>query len=779
MKASRKNPALAGLVIVSALVLLVVGLPFAISADAPTEPTFTVTDTSGAAVQYAKVYAIPSADVDALAAVPLTLQTTGNYTAEALAADEPLEDLINGNYTPAGGGVATYQYGVTDGTGTAQIPGIASSTDTYFIYVQPAVDDSQHLPGGSTSRMAVTGVSLDDKVTDVAVSTKPSDLATFVGSSSCLSCHTDKTDVSKTAHKNGFMNPGEPSGLQDLSEFDGDDGEYNAAAALQYKFTETGTTVYFYDYDGTRKFDKFKTSETNPDPTGTIGNVWATVKVWKDPADGQYKMTFTNVKNPADPASPFTEVVDLTYGGGVYKQRYLTAQGTSIHMLPLQYNSRGTESAGSRTAKVWRDYHMDWWINNPTTTPTFKAQPANNNAADIQCASCHFNGYTVTKDVNGVFSATGVADPNGEIHPVTGDHRELNIGCETCHGAGSEHVAVGGNGEFIVTPQNTTPERESAICSQCHSRPQGNDSLGIKKDGPLNADNKTMPAGTSRADFLANFTSRHDAASGDMWTDGLHSKSHHQQYTDFIQTSMYRNGSQLETCSSCHNNHGPGTDRHQLSGTSDDTLCKTCHASVDSSDHQIEKSGYDMGASCIECHNVKISSSGAGTNPTGTYPHGDISSHLFDVPTKAQVGSAKMPVPYTNTCGACHWPLSGAPAPEQPDLSINVQRAYWGSYADYVSRIVSVDFGLANGSPGIAGNAYNVSVVGTVNTQGVTSVNTPLAVGAIPAGLGSAKPAVIRYSVPAGASYFRTSVFATGEDGVHNSYAYPGPMPGA
>lgn len=779
-KARRIIPTSVGFImmLMMGLVLLIVVLPFAISAAAPADPTFSVKDTSGAAVEYATVYAIPSADVVALASVPITLQATGNYTAEALTVDEPLEDLINGNFTPPGGGVATYESAVTDVYGVAVLPGIASSPETFFIYVKPA-DTNAHLPGGSITRDAVSGVSLDDRATDIVLSTKASASATFVGSSSCLGCHTDKTGVKKTAHKNGFMVPGAPSALQDLSEFDGNDGVFNAQAALENKFTETGTTVYFYDYDGTRKFDKFKTSETNPDPTGTVGNVWATVKVFKDAGDGKYKMTFSNIKNPADPSSPFTEVVDLVYGGGVYKQRYLTAANSSIHMLPLQYNSRGQENALERTRKVWRDYHLDWWINNPTTTPTFKTAPANNNAADIQCASCHFNGYNVSKDAAGIFSASGVSDPNGETHPVTGDHQELNIGCETCHGPGSDHIAAGGAGENIVTPQNTTPERESAICSQCHSRSQGNDSLGIKKDGPLNTANKTMVAGTSRADFLANYTSRHDASltAGDMWPDGLHSKSHHQQYTDFIQTAMYRNGTSLETCSSCHDNHAPGTDRNQLSGTSNDTLCVTCHASVNSSDHQIQKSGYDMGATCIECHNVKTSSSGAGTNVTGTYPHGDISSHRLDVPDKTKVGTAKMSVPYTNTCGACHWPLSNAPVAEQPALSLAKIGAFWGSYADYQARALSVSFNVNNGSPSIAGNAYNVQMVGSTNNNGVTSINTPLPVGHIPAGHGAAAPSVVRYNVPVGASYFWTTVYATAEDGAHAGYAYPGPLP--
>ncbi len=636
----------------SLLILAVFGI---LGCSSKADPNFSVKDTSGAPIVGATVFAIPVADVEALAAVPISRDDKefGNYSAEALTVDEPLEDLINGNFTPSGGGVTTYQKWVTDDQGKAEISGLAmGEADKYFIYVQPADDDSAHLPGGSLTRVPVTGDSLN-KVVEVTVSTKPSTEATFVGTSTCLGCHSDKSDVKKTAHKNGFMIPGEPSGLQDASNFDADDAEYNMFAALENKFTSTGTTIYFYDYDEKRKFDKFKTSETNPDPDGKLSNVWATVKVFKD-TDGKYKMTFTNVKNPSDPASPFTKEVKLTYGGGVYKQRYLTTAGTSIHMLPLQYNSRGDEASKERVRMQWRDYHLDWWIDDPSGKPVFKSQPAAKNAADVQCATCHFNGYSVTKNADtGEFMATGVADPNGELHPIAGEKQELNIGCETCHGPGSEHVAAGGKGMAIVSPQLLTPERETVICAQCHSRPQGNDSFGIKKDSPLNSENKMMIAGTSRADFLANNTSRNDSAESDMFEDGLHSKAHHQQYTDFIQSGKYRNGSQLLTCSSCHDLHAPGTDRHQLSGVSDSSLCLSCHTSVKIDEHQKDKVGTVMGANakCIDCHNVKTANSGAGLNQIGENLHGDITAHVFDVPNKTK---KPMPVPYTNTCGTCH-----------------------------------------------------------------------------------------------------------------------------
>jgi hypothetical protein len=645
----------------------------------PTTPAGVyVVDTAGEPVAGAKLYAIPVADVEALAAVAIDRDTTefGNYSTTAQTVDEPLEDIINGNFTggvfnPAEDFVEVDENGYYNLT-AADVDDLDAK---YFIYVGLAADDTTHLPGGSICREPVTLASLIGAVNEIEVSTKPSATATFVGTSACLACHADKTDMLKTAHKLGFMNTGAPSDLQDDSEFAADrTDEFNMYAALD-KY-EAGATIYFYDYDGSRSFDKFKTLESDPrDDAGFTGVVYASVTLSVE--GGKYYATFANIVNPADPG--MVKEVVLTYGGGVYKQRPITVVDDSLFMVPLQFNARGDEASPDRTRKQWRDYHMDWWATTDATpgaeTMTFKAKPAANKSVDVQCAPCHFNGYSVT-EIAGYPQATGVADVNGETHPATGTAQELNIGCETCHGPGSEHVAADGLGIAIVTPQNLAPERESIICGQCHARAQGNGLLGTfaKGDATLDANNKMMVAGTSRAAFLAANTSRHDSASGNMWADGVHSKAHHQQYTDFIQSAKYRNGTKLLTCSSCHDLHAPGTGRHQLSGATDGTLCAGCHETqgADIGAHQVDKVGVNMGTiTCIQCHNTKTAGSGAGSNQTAAegftgasealYLHGDITSHVFDVPSKADAVAQKMPVPYTaptldnsGKCGLCH-----------------------------------------------------------------------------------------------------------------------------
>lgn len=621
---------------------------------AVTEPTVSVKDTAGVAVEGATVYAIPASDVADLAAQPLTL-VAGNYTAEALNVDEPLEDLVNGNYTPAGGGLATYISAVTDAAGKAVLTGLAVDTTEYFIYVAPVTAD--HLPGGSLCRNAVTGASLDNTVTAIEVSTTPSATATYIGSSECLVCHVDYADQKKTAHKHGIMVPGAPSALQDLSEFGTTAGVYNYMAGIEKFEVVGGTTVWFYDYDSNRGFDKFKTSESDPTAVMTDA-IYATVRAFKD-VDGKYKMEFTNLINPSDPNSPLVREAMLNYGGGVYKQRYLTSfsPSESLHMLPLQFNASGDEANGDRTRKVWRDYHLDWWlpvvVADPTTS-VFNLIPAAGKSFDLNCASCHFTGFSIAKNATtGDYTASAVEDANGEIHPLTGVQQELNVGCETCHGPGSEHQDAFGLGKFIVTPGNLTAERESVICGQCHSRPKGTYDGITGNDSPLNADGKMLFPGTSRADYLAGQTSRNDATTSDLWAD-QHSKSHHQQYTDFIASAKYRNGSALKTCTACHDVHAPGTDRHQLSGTTDNTLCLSCHTDVVSGDHQVAKIGAALHAGapalCIDCHSVKTAKSGAGEQD---WAGGDISSHRFDVPRVATTTDA-MPIPFNNSCGVCH-----------------------------------------------------------------------------------------------------------------------------
>jgi hypothetical protein len=643
-------------------------------------------------VEGATVYAIPAADVATLALEPITRGTVlsgdeGNYDAAAQTVDEPLEDLVNDNFVPGGGLTNNYITATTDATGTAVLAGLpVAATDMFFIYVAPAdvvaPAEITHLPGGSLSRNAVTGASLDNMVTAVELSTNPSSNATYIGSSACLVCHAAKDLMKQTAHKHGIMNIGAPSGLQDLTKFDADDGIYNYMAGVDMftpgtaADTATGTTVWFYNFDVNRGFDQYQAVLTDPRIADATAVVYASVRAYQDTTSNKYMMQITNILDPTDLNSPLDVEAVMTYGGGVYKQRYLmvSASGASMHMLPLQYQASGDDASTDRSRQQYRDYHMDRWYD--IANSLLITEPAASKSFDINCASCHYVGYEVTQNVGGEFTATAVADANGTMNPLDSNiKQEMNVGCESCHGPGSEHQAAGGKGVAIVTPNDLSVSRVTMLCGRCHSRPQGNSSFtGVNTDQPTDVFDEMLHPGASRAEYLADYTNRDDAKDSSMWADGLHSKSHHQQYTDFIQTTKYRNDSALKTCVDCHGIHAPGTDRHQLTGTSDSTLCASCHPTqgADIVAHMIAETGANMNGAgvttqCIDCHSAKNAKSGAG-DPFGKpgvsgaiYPHNDISSHLLTVATKADAVAQQMPVPYTNTCGICHGNPMGAP----------------------------------------------------------------------------------------------------------------------
>lgn len=595
-----------------------------------------VADKSGQAVANAKVYLIPSADVEAMAKTPVEIKRDANN-------DEPHEDLIRLN-------ADRYQKAVTDQKGNFTIPGVADGK--YFVYAEPA--DKTYLPGGDISNKAMTAAELAAKPIKILVSGNTPADAKYIGTTKCLTCHKQYESIKMTLHKMGIRAVGKDSGLQDTSRFP------NFEKGLR-KLME-GKKFYFYGFDKSRGFDKYMISDKAPADPATVS---FTAAFYTD-KDGKLKFMTENMKDPSDPARTYT--VDMTYGGGLFKQRYLVRVGKNLFPF-VQFNQHGDDSYGDRSRKVWRDYHADWFYNDEAKK---LIDPPQAKSFDKECASCHYTGYTLTKTAQGDYIAGAVNDPNGEAD-IDGDGipNELNIGCEVCHGPGSAHMAAPKDKKAatIVSPGKLAAERTSVICGQCHSRPQGN----LKNDQPVNTDNRMMLPGTSRNDFLVNYTTREDAGPKDYWADGIHSKSHHQQYTDFIKSRKYRNGDQIMKCSDCHDPHGRvGGVRHQLRDAYSDlwnTLCTNCHKDKgDIKKHMEAKTGVgDMGKiNCVDCHNPKTMQTGAGfgkglTRKDGkNYWTNDVTSHIFDVPKKDNVGvkgaepGKAMPVPYTNICGSCH-----------------------------------------------------------------------------------------------------------------------------
>ncbi|MFA6000618.1 MAG: hypothetical protein WC828_00675 [Thermoleophilia bacterium] len=112
----------------------------------------------------------------------------------------------------------------------------------------------------------------------------------------------------------------------------------------------------------------------------------------------------------------------------------------------------------------------------------------------------------------------------------------------------------------------------------------------------------------------------------------------------------------------------------------------------------------------------------------------------------------------------------------QPVLSLTQENVYWGSYADYTNRTLSIDYDVTNSSTNYA-NAHNLQIVGTSNTSGVISIDHGRDINMVSAG--ECELVTVKYDVPSGVGSFNTSVYATTKDQCGTSYDYPGPMPSA
>ena len=595
----------------------------------------TVTDGGKQAVSGATVYLVPAADVAKMKKAPsFNIRRDVND-------DEPMDDNIAANGDK-------YLHAETDGKGEFSIANAPAGK--WFVYVTPDID-GRHLPGGTLANKSMTTAELSAKPLAIQVSGKVPSNATFVGSSRCMKCHDDYVDMGKTLHKLGITVVGKPSKLQDFSRFPA----YNDGL----KKLQAGTKFWFHGYDKGRGFDKYQISTTAPADKASVS---LTATFFTD-KDGSLKVRMENARDASD--KPRVYPVEMTYGGGIYKQRYLLRVGSSTYPF-LQYNTEGKDAWADRTRKPWRDYHADWFFNETTKKLT---DPPVKKSFENECASCHFNGYSLTPTVEGNFIAGAANDPNGEMD-IDGDGvpNELNMGCENCHGAGSEHAKapLRKKASMIVNPAKLASERSMVICNQCHSRPQGN----MKNDQPVNKDNRMLTPGISRNEYLVNHTTREDAAQSDFWPDGVHSKSHHQQATDLVRSKHYTNDVQILNCANCHDPHGKSGLKFQLKTAArdgKDTLCASCHK-VDMKEHTAKTVGepHTRKIACVDCHMTKTMQTGAGLGEGiegkggKKYWMNDITSHLFDVPRITNKGvkgvepGKAMPIPYTNACGTCH-----------------------------------------------------------------------------------------------------------------------------
>ena len=305
-----------------------------------------------------------------------------------------------------------------------------------------------------------------------------------------------------------------------------------------------------------------------------------------------------------DPLVNFTkDDIALVYGSR-WKQRYFKKIGDNYFVLPAQW-----DVVHAKWKSFFVENGADWWA---TLYPPDNFQ----RPTGPLCDGCHSVNYDIkTKTVT-----------------------EWNVGCEKCHGAGSDHVEHPTKSN-IVNPARLDYVNANDTCIQCHSqgRPPGNPIDGKFYDWPVG-----FHVGRSLSDFWKLETKKPGDTSFYYFADGTAHKNR-MQGNDFVTSLMYERG---VTCFSCHDPHG--SENQAMLRRPASSVCMDCHgpntqngphaATIEAHTHHKPDS---PGSACTACHMPKIEQTLGDIN---------VSSHTFHFVTPSETVASHIP----NACNVCH-----------------------------------------------------------------------------------------------------------------------------
>ena len=309
-----------------------------------------------------------------------------------------------------------------------------------------------------------------------------------------------------------------------------------------------------------------------------------------------------SMKNPIFPFEMHD--VALVYGS-LWKQRFFKKVGDDYFPLPVQW-----EVANKKWSKYFVPATGDWWA-------AFYPPDNMQRPTGPTCDGCHSVGYDIhTKQV-----------------------AEWNVGCERCHGPGSEHVTLKTRAS-IVNPARMDAIAATDTCIQCHSQ-------GRPRTVPLEGKYYDWPVGYDVGKRLADYWQLEDRKLGATdfyyFADGTAHKNR-MQGNDFTQSLMYRRG---VTCFSCHDVHGTGNYAQLIKPPQ--AICLDCHGpSSPNGPHAVSIEAHthhktdSAGSQCVACHMPAIQTEGV----PGVFVH----AHTFKFIPPDVTDRYKVP----NPCTSCH-----------------------------------------------------------------------------------------------------------------------------
>ncbi len=325
--------------------------------------------------------------------------------------------------------------------------------------------------------------------------------------------------------------------------------------------------------------------------------------------DGQYRVT---TQGPGGEMADYQ--ITHTFGWYPLQQYLIPFPGGRLQCLPIAWDDK---------EKRW--FHLypesaispeDWlfWTNNSQNW-------------NAMCAECH------STDLQKKY------DSKSDTYQTVWS--EISVGCEACHGPGSNHVAWANlpemgrptiaNFALHVTTRGLTSAQQIQLCAPCHAR-------RMSLDDNIH----------SHTDFL-DYGVPQLLSEGMYFPDGQILDEVY-VYGSFVQSKMH---AREVRCSDCHDVHSIGRVKKGNS------LCLQCHkaAVYDSSDHHFHKKPGESGKPIVGKNGEVLFEVGTGAGceachmPGRTYMGVDYRpDHSFRIPRPDLSRSMGTP----NACNRCH-----------------------------------------------------------------------------------------------------------------------------
>jgi hypothetical protein len=270
--------------------------------------------------------------------------------------------------------------------------------------------------------------------------------------------------------------------------------------------------------------------------------------------------------------------IKYTFGFEPLQQYMVEFDDGRVQLIPFAWDSRPTNEGGQRWFNLYPDQtkkHQDFFWTNTGQNWNY------------MCADCH--STNVKKNF----------DAEKNVYNTT--YSEINVGCEACHGAASDHITwtqfeekntqysgfkrnmsksvsswVSAPDKNTLMPEKKVESQQTLVCAQCHSR-----HVQISDKNPIESN------ALGDRYLLTLINGQRYYPDGQVYDEDY-------VYGSFLQSKMGQKG---VVCSNCHDPHTAELILPEK------TVCLQCHqANTYANKKHHNHLDTSEGAMCVNCH---------------------------------------------------------------------------------------------------------------------------------------------------------------------------------